>query len=69
MKTTILTVIFIIGAVFGGMMMVFGNPFGDYVTIASVFLGLYLMAKDEKEYSEEGLYEANEPRKWNGGSN
>ena len=69
MKTTILTGIFIIGAVLGGMMMVFGNPFGDYVTIASVFLGLYLMAKDENEFSDEGFYEVHEPKKWNGGSN
>jgi hypothetical protein len=52
MKTTILTVIFIIGAVFGGMMIVFGNPFGDYVTVASVFLGLYLMHTAEHDCSD-----------------
>jgi hypothetical protein len=69
MKITILTLISLGGMVFGGMMMVFENTFGDYVTVASAFLGLYLMAKGEKEYSEEGFYEENEPRKWNGGSN
>ena len=28
---------------FGTMMMVFGNPYGDYLVVASVFLGLYTM--------------------------
>ena len=51
-------------------MVVFGNPHGDYVILASVFIGLYIMAKDENEgFSQEGEYEQMEPRKYNKGSN
>ena len=42
---------------FGTMMMCFGNPYGDYLVVASVFLGLYTMhlldkasEKDEKSF-------------------
>jgi hypothetical protein len=71
MKTTILYLTFFIGMGFGTMMMAFGNPFGDYITVASVFIGLYLMIDSEKEesYSQEGTYERFEPRKHNRGSN
>jgi hypothetical protein len=71
MKRTILTLAFFIGSVFGGMMMTFGNPLGDLVTIASVVLGLYVTSMEEpdSEFSQEGIYERYEPRKWNSGSN
>jgi hypothetical protein len=49
MKSTILLIIFFIGMVFGTTMMVFGNPYGDYIVVASVFLGLYTMELLEKE--------------------
>lgn len=41
MKTSILICLFCIGMLFGIMMMAFGNPYGDYLVVASVFLGLY----------------------------
>jgi len=71
MKTTILYLAFFIGMGFGTMMMAFENPFGDYITAASVFIGLYLMKDSEKEesYSQEGTYERFEPRKHSRGSN
>jgi len=71
MKTTILYLTFFIGMGFGTMMMAFGNPFGDYITVASVFIGLYLMIDSEKEesYSQEGTYERFEPRNHSRGSN
>jgi hypothetical protein len=71
MKTTILYLAFFIGMGFGTMMMAFENPFGDYITVASVFIGLYLMKDSEKEegYSQEGTYERFEPRNHNRGSN
>ena len=47
MKTTILYLAFFTGMVFGTMMMAFGNRFGDYITVASVFLGLYLQITEE----------------------
>ena len=57
MKTSILLILFFIGMVFGTMMMLFGNPYGDYLVVASVFLGLYTMhlldkasEKDEKSF-------------------
>ena len=57
MKTSILLCLFIIGMSFGTMMMVFGNPYGDYLVVASVVLGLYTMhlldkasEKDEKSF-------------------
>ena len=57
MKTSILICLFIIGMSFGTMMMCFGNPYGDYLVVASVFLGLYTMhlldkasEKDEKSF-------------------
>lgn len=43
MKTSILIFLFIIGMSFGTMMMLFGNPYGDYLVVTSVFLGLYTM--------------------------
>ena len=71
MKRTILTLVFFIGSVLGGMMMAFGNPLGDLVTIASVILGLYVTSMEEpdSEFSQEGIYERYESRKWNSGSN
>jgi hypothetical protein len=53
------------------MMMAFGNPLGDLVTIVSVVLGLYVTSMEEpdSEFSQEGIYERYEPRKWNSGSN
>ena len=71
MKRTILTTLFFIGSVLGGMMMVFGNPFGDLVTIFSVILGIYITSMEDSdfEFSQEGYYEKYEPRKWNKGSN
>ena len=57
MKTSILMCLFFIGMVFGTMMMCFGNHLGDYIVIASVFVGLYTMhlmdkasEKDEKSF-------------------
>ncbi len=55
MKSSILLAIFFIGMVFGSMMMCFENPLGDYIVVASVFLGLYtmeLLEKEEKKDSE-----------------
>lgn len=49
MKSSILLAIFFIGMVFGSMMMCFENPLGDYIVVASVFLGLYTMELLEKE--------------------
>jgi hypothetical protein len=53
MKTSILLSIFFIGMVLGTMMMVFGNHLGDYIVIASVFLGLYTMERLEKEEKKD----------------
>ena len=57
MKTSILLAIFFVGMVFGTTMMVFGNPYGDYLVVASVVVGLYTMhlldkegEKDEKSF-------------------
>ena len=52
MKTTILYLTFFIGMGFGTMMMAFGNHFGDYITVASVFLGLYLQLSLEHDCSD-----------------
>ena len=52
MKTTILYLAFFTGMGFGTMMMAFGNPFGDYITVASVFLGLYLQLSLEHDCSD-----------------
>jgi hypothetical protein len=39
--------------VFGTMMMVFGNHLGDYLVVASVFLGLYTMHLLDKESEKD----------------
>jgi hypothetical protein len=38
---------------FGTMMMCFGNPYGDYLVVASVFLGLYTMHMLDKESEKD----------------
>jgi hypothetical protein len=53
MKSTILLILFFIGMVFGTMMMFFGNPYGDYLVVASVILGLYTMEHLEKEEKKD----------------
>jgi hypothetical protein len=53
MKSTILLAIFFVGMVFGTTMMVFGNPYGDYLVVTSVVIGLYTMALLEKEEKKD----------------
>ena len=53
MKSTILLILFFIGMVFGTTMMVFGNHLGDYLVVASVFLGLYTMHLLDKESEKD----------------
>jgi hypothetical protein len=53
MKSTILLVIFFVGMVFGTTMMFFGNPYGDYLVVASVFVGLYTMHLLDKESEKD----------------
>jgi hypothetical protein len=53
MKSTILLAIFFVGMVFGTTMMFFGNPYGDYLVVTSVVIGLYTMALLEKEEKKD----------------
>jgi hypothetical protein len=53
MKTSILLAIFFVGMVFGTTMMVFGNPYGDYLVVASVVVGLYTMHLLDKESEKD----------------
>ena len=53
MKSTILLAIFFVGMVFGTTMMCFGNPYGDYLVVTSVVIGLYTMALLEKEEKKD----------------
>ena len=46
MKHAILISIFLFSMVLGGMMEYFENPLGDYVMLASVIFGIYLMEKN-----------------------
>jgi hypothetical protein len=52
MKRTALTIISFAGIVFGGMMMTFGNHTGDYVTVISCLIGLWLMHTAEHDCSD-----------------
>jgi hypothetical protein len=49
MKSKISLAIFLVGMVFGSMMIIFENPLGDYIVAASVLIGLYSMSPLEKE--------------------
>jgi hypothetical protein len=53
MKNIILTLLFIVGMVLGAMMVFFENPLGEYVIAVSVFVGLYVMHKMDKELNEK----------------
>jgi hypothetical protein len=53
MKSTILLILFFIGMVFGTTMMFFGNPYGDYLVVTSVVLGLYTMHLLDKESEKD----------------
>lgn len=53
MKSTILLILFFIGMSFGTTMMCFGNPYGDYLVVASVVLGLYTMHLLDKESEKD----------------
>jgi hypothetical protein len=52
MKRTILTVISLVGIVLGGTMMAFGNPLGDYITVISCIVSLWLMDTTEHDCSD-----------------
>jgi hypothetical protein len=71
MKTTILALSFFVIMVFGTVMMVFGNHFGDVIVVIGAIAGLFIMEEDEKKFSDEGMHEKYEPRRHdaNRGSN
>jgi hypothetical protein len=52
MKRTAFNLIALAGIVLGGMMMVFGNPLGDYITDISCIIGLWLMDTAEHDCSD-----------------
>jgi hypothetical protein len=56
MKIVILYLIFFVGMVAGTMMMGFGNHYGDYITVGSVFLGLYLQFTEEEREGSKNRF-------------
>ena len=53
MKIVILYLIFFVGMVAGAMMMGFGNHYGEYITLGSVFLGFYLQFKEDDRWDNK----------------
>jgi len=53
MKISILILLFIVGMVLGAMMVVFENPWGEYVIASSVSIGLYAMNQIDKKINKK----------------